>query len=89
MEELRKKAPRNVEYLWQFHTKSPESLEQRLRSRISHHKDESANVADIKDLVAGRMLLAHWTNFQHKEEVVKELAELDFFSRGDDIDSDT
>ena len=66
------KAPGDIESLWQPRAKSPESLEQELRSRISHCKDESETVAHIKDLVAGRMLLAHWTEFQHKEEVVKE-----------------
>ena len=72
VEELRKKAPRNIELLWQHRVKSQKSLEQKLRSCISHYNDESANVADFKDLVAGKILLAHWKDFQHKEEVVKE-----------------
>lgn len=72
VEEHCKEALRDIEFLWQSRVKSPESLEQKLRSRISHYKDESENVADVKDLVAGRIILAHWTDFQHVEEVVKE-----------------
>ena len=73
VEEHCKEALRDIELLWQSRVKRPESLEQKLRSRISNYQDEFENVADVKDLVAGRIILAHWTDFQHVEKVVKQV----------------
>ena len=62
----------DVEFLWQSRVKAPESLEKKLRGRVSDYENESENVADIKDLVAGRIILARWHDFQQVEERVKQ-----------------
>ncbi len=67
-----KETLRGIEFLWQSRVKATKSLEKKLRSRVEDYKDESENVADIKDLVAGRIILARWLDFQHVEETVKQ-----------------
>ena len=62
----------DIEFLWQSRVKAPESLEAKLRGRVRDYENESENVADVKDLVAGRIILARWHDFQHVEEVVKQ-----------------
>ena len=61
-----------IEFLWQSRVKAPESLEKKLKGRVRDYENESENVADVKDLVAGRIILARWHDFQHVEEMVKQ-----------------
>lgn len=72
VEVLCKEALRDIEFLWQSRVKACESLEKKLRERIHDYNNESENVADVKDLVAGRIVLARWLDFQHVEEIVKQ-----------------
>ena len=62
----------DIEFLWQSRVKAPESLETKLRGRLKDYENESENVADVKDLVAGRIILARWHDFQRVEEMVKQ-----------------
>ena len=62
----------DIEFLWQSRVKTSESLERKLRGRVKDYENESKNVADVKDLVAGRIILARWHDFQHVEEMVKQ-----------------
>ena len=64
--------PPDIDFLWQSRVKTPESLEKKLRGRVRDYENESENVADVKDLVAGRIILARWHDFQHVEEMVKQ-----------------
>ena len=64
---------RGIEYLWQSRVKAPESLEKKLRGRIDEYMDERDNIADIKDLVAGRVILARWLDFEHVEKTVGQI----------------
>ena len=61
-----------IEFLWQSRVKAPDSLEKKLRGRSKDYEDESENVADVKDLVAGRIILARWLDFQNVEGIVKQ-----------------
>ncbi|KAL9628063.1 MAG: hypothetical protein Q9164_007405, partial [Protoblastenia rupestris] len=72
VEALCKDRLRNIEFLWQSRVKEIESLEKKLRARIDEYKNESENVADVKDLVAGRIVLARWLDFKHVEEIVNQ-----------------
>jgi len=63
----------NIEFLWQSRVKATESLEKKLRDRIQDYKDESENVANVKDLVAGRIILARWLDFEHVEKIVNQI----------------
>ena len=62
-----------IEFLWQSRVKAPDSLEKKLRGRSKDYDDEFENIADVKDLVAGRIILARWLDFQHVERTVKEI----------------
>lgn len=70
VEALCKQALQGIEFLWQSRVKATKSLETKLTSR-TNYKDESENVADIKDLVAGRIILARWLDIGHVEEVMR------------------
>lgn len=63
----------HIEFLWQSRVKATESLEKKLRDRIDNYNDESENVADVKDLVAGRIILARWLDIEHVEKIVGQL----------------
>jgi len=41
-----------------------------LRDRSDKYKYEVENVGDIKDLVAGRVILARWADFENVEKVI-------------------
>ena len=62
----------DVEFLWQSRVKTSESLDKKLKGRVKDYENESDNVADVKDLVAGRIILARWHDFQRVEEIVKQ-----------------
>lgn len=64
-------ALRGVQFLWQSRVKAVDSLKKKLRDRSENYKGESENVADIVDLVAGRIILADWRDFERVEDIVK------------------
>ena len=68
---LCEEALRGIQFLWQSRVKAVESLEKKLRDRAGNYKGESENVADIVDLVAGRIILASSRDFERIEEVLK------------------
>ena len=70
---LCEKALCSIEFLWQSRVKAAESLEKKLRGRIDKYRDESENIADIKDLVAGRVILARWLDIEHVEKTVSQI----------------
>jgi len=45
-------------------------LRKKLRDRSDKYKYEVENVGDIKDLVAGRVILARWADFENVEKVI-------------------
>ena len=60
-----------IQFLWQSRVKTVQSLEKKLRGRSGNYDGEAENVADIVDLVAGRIILADWGDFGRVEEVLK------------------
>ena len=60
-----------TQFLWQFRVKSVDSLIQKLRDCEYRYGSVADNVADIKDLVGGRLVLARWTDREHVEEMLK------------------
>ena len=68
---LCEEALRGIQFLWQSRVKAVESLEKKLRDRRENYRGESENVADIVDLVGGRIILADWRDFERVEEIVK------------------
>ena len=69
---LYKDTLRGIEFLWQARVKSAQSLEKKLRDRQKNYENEADNVADIKDLVAERIILARWKDFGPVEEKVRQ-----------------
>ena len=63
----------DIEFLWQSRVKAAESLEKKLRDRIHEYSDESENIADIKDLVGGRIILTRWLDFERVEKTVSQI----------------
>ena len=72
VEALCKDKLRNTESLWQSRVKNPASLEKKLRDRSNKYEDEAANIADVCDLVGGRIILVHPEDIRHVEKTVKE-----------------
>ncbi|MCJ1452999.1 hypothetical protein MMC28_003344 [Mycoblastus sanguinarius] len=70
VEVLCKEALRSIDFLWQSRVKAAKSLEDKLRARNDKYKNESANVADACDLVAGRIILARWLDIEKVEKIV-------------------
>lgn len=60
-----------IKFAWQSRVKAAESLKKKLQDRSHEYKDESLNIADIKDLIAGRVILTRWKDFGVVEDVVK------------------
>lgn len=74
VEALCKEALRGFEFLWQSRVKEADSLEVKLRRRNPEYEnDEFKNIAQIKDLVAGRVILARASDFVKVEEVVQQV----------------
>ena len=71
VEALCKKALRGIDFLWKSRVKAAKSLDAKLRARNNEYKDESANVAEAWDLVAGRIILARWRDIEKVESIVK------------------
>lgn len=60
-----------IKFAWQSRVKEAESLKKKLQNRSNKYKDETDNIADVKDLVAGRVILTRWKDFGVVEDVVK------------------
>lgn len=60
-----------MKFAWQSRIKEANSLKKKLQDRSHEYKDESLNIADIKDLVAGRVILTRWKDFGVVEDVIK------------------
>ena len=71
LEALSKDALRGIDFLWQSRVKEVKSLLVKLNGRNHNYKNESENVADACDLVAGRIILARWPDIEKVEEIVK------------------
>ncbi len=63
----------NINFLWQSRVKEPESLERKLSGRTKKYKNETDNVADIKDLVAGRIILLRWRDREQTAKIVEQI----------------
>ena len=55
---LYKEALRGIQFLWQSRVKAVELLKKKLIDRRENYQGEPENVANIVDLVAGRIILA-------------------------------
>lgn len=62
----------NIKFAWQSRVKEPLSLETKLRNRSSKYENDVQNIDDIKDLVAGRILLTRWRDFGLVERILNE-----------------
>lgn len=71
-EALCKHRLRNTVFLWESRVKNSASLEKKLRDRSNEYEDEAANIADVKDLVGGRIILARCVDIRHVERIVKK-----------------
>lgn len=55
---------KNIAFIWQSRVKEPSSLEAKLRNRSSKYESDIQNIGDIKDIVAGRILLTRWRDIE-------------------------
>ena len=62
-----------IQFLWQSRVKAVESLKKKLLDRRENYQGEAENVADIVDLVAGRIILADWRDFERVETIIRQL----------------
>ena len=60
-----------IQFAWQSRVKEANSLQKKLQDRSYKYKDETENISDIKDLVAGRVILTRWKDFGLVENVIK------------------
>ncbi|MCJ1371085.1 hypothetical protein MMC20_002300 [Loxospora ochrophaea] len=60
----------NIKFAWQSRVKEPESLETKLRVRSGKYKNDAHNISDLKDLVAGRILLTRWRDIELVDEIL-------------------
>lgn len=72
VEALCKERLRDIVFLWTSRVKDPASLEKKLKDRLHEYENEAANVADIKDLVGARIVLAHWNTISYVEKVIRQ-----------------
>ena len=68
---LCEEALHGIQFLWQSRVKAVESLKKKFIDRSENYPGESENVADVVDLVAGRIILADWRDFERVEEILK------------------
>lgn len=60
-----------LQFLWQSRVKQAESLRKKLQDRHQSYENDVQNIIDIKDLVAGRILLTRWKDFGLVENMIK------------------
>lgn len=65
-----------VNFTWQSRVKEVGSLQKKLEARVHNYETETDNVADLKDLVAGRVILTRWKDFGLVENVIHENFEI-------------
>ena len=63
----------HVEFVWRSRVKSDKSLQKKLEDRAQKYRNENENVADIKDLVGGRIILARWLDFEDVERTLNRI----------------
>lgn len=61
-----------IKFLWDSRVKNAESLRTKLQKRGLDYDTEADNVNDIKDLVAGRVIITRWKDFGLVEKVIEE-----------------
>ena len=60
-----------IQFSWQSRMKEIESLRKKLQDCRHNYGDDLQNIADIKDLVAGRIILTRWKDFGLVEEMIR------------------
>ncbi|KAI4190732.1 MAG: hypothetical protein L6R41_000594 [Letrouitia leprolyta] len=60
-----------IQFLWQSRVKAVDSLEKKLNDRKRKYEDELDNVADVVDLVGGRIILADWHDLGRVDEMIR------------------
>lgn len=68
----KKLSDQRIDFLWESRVKHPESLKKKLQDRNAKYDTEADNVNDIKDLIAGRVILTRWKDFGLVENVIEE-----------------
>lgn len=68
----REKLP-GINFFWESRVKDPISLRKKLLDRQSRYLDQSANVADIKDLVGGRIIFYNWQDLERIQSIINEV----------------
>lgn len=68
----RKLSEQRINFLWDSRVKNPESLRKKLQDRSAKYDTEAENVNDIKDLIAGRVILTRWKEFGLVENVIEK-----------------
>ena len=67
-----KLSEQGINFLWDSRVKKAESLRKKLLERQPDYDTEVENVKDIKDLVAGRVIIMRWKDFELVEKVITE-----------------
>lgn len=67
-----KLSEQGIDFLWDSRVKKAESLRKKLLERQPDYDTEVENVKDIKDLVAGRVVIIRWKDFELVEKVITE-----------------
>ena len=67
-----KLSEKGISFLWDSRVTKAESLRKKLLERKSDYDTELENVNDIKDLVAGRVIITRWKDFVLVEKVITE-----------------
>lgn len=62
----------NIKFSWQSRVKKAASLQKKLEDRGNLYANEIDNVADVKDLVGGRVIVTRQKDFGLVEEMIKK-----------------
>ena len=61
-----------IKFSWQSRVKDTRSLKIKLEERRHKYQNDTDNINDIKDLVAGRVILTRWKDFPLVEKAIEE-----------------
>jgi len=61
-----------IKFSWQSRVKEAGSLKEKLEARRHQYQNDTDNINDIKDLVAGRIILTRWNDFPLVEKAIEE-----------------
>ena len=61
-----------IKFSWQSRVKEAGSLREKLEERRHNHQNDTNNINDIKDLVAGPVILTRWKDFSLVEKAIEE-----------------